>query len=52
MTNLSLAQSPGIGAKGADAGGGAGRGQSPPHQVNPIMGTLRALRPKGPHMAP
>ena len=40
------AQGPGIGAKGADAGEGVG-GRAPPTKY-PIMGTLRALGPKGP----
>ena len=44
------AQGPGIGAKGADAEKVWG-GQSPPHQVSPIMVTLRALGPKGPKIS-
>ena len=42
-------QAPGIGAKRADAGGGGWVGRAPPPQESPIMGTLRALRPKGPN---
>ena len=36
------AQGPGIGAKGADAGGGGS------HLLNPVMGAPRALEPKDP----
>ena len=41
------AQGPGIGAESTDAGGAWGW-QSPPHLLSLIMGTLRALGPKGP----
>ena len=41
------AQGPG----GAIAGEGCGGGQGPPHPPSPIMDTLSALGPRGPHKA-
>ena len=42
------AQGPSDGAKGAIAGRMGGGAEPPPHQVSPIMGSLKAQRPKGP----